>query len=116
MEGVVKAAPWVMVVLLIKAVTGALAHLGLGAFWFPFGWEYGHGLGYVISLAFALLLVALRGLSLPGLFNRTATGWQLAYYSLLVSALSSVVHFNPPALLLSAAGLYLLFQVRSYYR
>jgi hypothetical protein len=115
-EWTLKAAPWVMLFLLLVALPRLLMILGLGAALVPFGTPYAHGLGYLISLVFGLLLVALRGLSLPGLFNRTANGWRLAYYSMLASAASSVLHFNPPGVLFSLLALYLLFQVRNDYR
>lgn len=112
---VLKVAPWVMVVLLVIAASQFFGYLGGGAFWLR-GDDGAGAMRWLIYMLFALALAAFRALSLPGLFNRTATGWRLAYYAMLVGALSSILHFNLPALVLNGAFLYVLFQVRNYYR
>jgi hypothetical protein len=104
-EWVVKAAPWAFLVLLALMLPGLLGSLFSGG-------VFGHGLRFLIGL----FLLVLRALALPGLFNRTLSGWRLAYYATLVSAASSVIHFSPFALLLHAMILYLLFQARNLYR
>lgn len=102
-----------MIVLMVIAASQFLGYLGGAGFWFR---RYNGFFGAMFFALLSLALAAFRALSLPGLFNRTATGWRLAYYAMLIGALSGLLHFNLPALVLNGAFLYLLFQVRNYYR
>lgn len=83
------------------------------------------GLFFWLSLASLLLFSVLAFLAFPGLKNRKKTGWNLVFYSALASLVLSVVSlfyegggFGSFLMtgLASALGLYLLFQVRSYYK
>jgi len=115
-DGVVKVAPWVTLVSVVVSLPFLLAGLGLGMVPVITGIFGDSSLGYALSTLLLLGVVVLRGLSLPGLFNRTSTGWRLAYYATLVNAAYSLLHFRGFGLLLNGLSLYLLFQVRSYYR
>lgn len=113
-EGFVKYWPIVSLVLLILALPAILGLFGLGAL---VGAAGGVNLGiiYTTGVIFSLLTVILRGLALPGLFNRKRQGWVLSYYAQLLTILGSLVSFNIGGILLGLIFLLLLFQVRNYY-
>ncbi|WP_046244671.1 hypothetical protein [Hymenobacter terrenus] len=117
-EGFVKYFPWVAVVLLVLLLPVVLAALGLGALLSPFSFLGGldSGFSYIMVLGLSAVTLVLDILSLSGLFNRQRVGWKWAYYSQLLSILSGVFTFSVPSILMSLLFLYLLFQVRSYYK
>ena len=117
-EGFVKYFPWITVVLLVLLLPVLLMALGLGAALTPFGFlgGVGAGLGYVLSLVLAGATLVLDVLALPGLFGRRRSGWKWAYYGQLLSIISNVLTFSIFGILMGGLFLYLLFQVRSYYK
>lgn len=115
-EWIVKFGPWITLVLLILTLPLLLVAFGFGTILIPFG-----GIGYARSFGFlTLFVIAEIGLmiaALPGLFNRRMSGWQLLFYSQLVSILFNVLSGSVVGgLLFGLIALYILFQVRSLYR
>lgn len=115
-EWIVKFGPWISLVLLILSLPPLLFVLGIGTFLIPFaGVGYARGFGF-----FTLLLIVEIGLlvaALPGLFDRKMTGWNLLFYSQLVSiAVSLLTGSIVGGLLFGLISLYILFQVRPLYR
>ena len=117
-EFLARAAPWIALVLFILALGPGLYFLGVRS-----GWRWWGGEGYFVAglrlagiayLAYAALLF----LALPGLFNRRASGWSLAFYAELLSILISVVFLRNfvGGILGGLVALYLLFQVRPLFR
>ena len=117
-EGFVKYWPIVSLVLLLLSLPAILAFLGIGAAFMPVSFMGGLGTGffYTVVMVFALIGVVLRALALPGLFNRTRSGWVLSYYAQLLSILGSVLSISIIGVLIGLLFLLLLFQVRDYYR
>jgi len=118
-ELIVKVAPWITVVLMVLAVPAVLALVGIGAALSPFAFLAGPvgGLGYVFSLFLTVIAIVLEAMAIPGLFNRTRKGWQYVYWATLVGAVQNIISFNLAGLLIGTLlGLYILFQVRSYYK
>jgi hypothetical protein len=76
----------------------------------------GSGFLGIAALALSGAILVLDMLALPGLFNRKRRGWVWAYYAQLLSVLSSLLSFSLFSVLLSGAFLWLLYQVRSYYK
>jgi hypothetical protein len=95
-----------------------LALLGFGALLTPFAYlgGIGNGMMYTISMVILAVSLILEAMAIPGLFNRTRQGWNLVYYSSLISIVSSLLTFNIGSILMSVVALYFLFQVRSYYK
>ena len=115
-EWIVKYGPWIAVFFLVISLPAILFILGLGTMLVPFaGVNYATGFGYysvVLLVHFALMVAAL-----PGLFARKLSGWNLLFYSQLVSILSSLLTLNIlSAIIGGLISLYLLFQIRPLYK
>ncbi len=118
-EAVVNFAPWVTLILMILALPLVLAIFGLGAVLAPFSFLGGMhaGANYFISFGLSAVSLVMEALAIPGLFKKTQKGWYLVYYASLVGVLQNVINFNLGGLIVgSLLGLYLLFQVKSYYK
>jgi hypothetical protein len=120
-EVIVQIAPWVTLIVLIISLPAILAVFGLGTFIAGMGY-YGVALGpwYYISIAVLAVQAVIMGLSIPGLMQKSKRGWRLVYYSSLISAAHSLLFSGNLggaiwSLLGSAIGLYIIFQVKSYY-
>lgn len=138
-DGLVKIAPWLS---LAGAVLGVLSAINLwrSAHYVSEWIDYANrvsasfggpthttklGLFFWLSLISLLVFSLLSLLAFPGLKNHKKTGWNLMFYSALASAVLAIVSLfysgaGFGSFLLSALGtllgLYLLFQVRSYYK
>ena len=89
--------------------------LGLGAILIPFG-GVGYASGFGVLTLFVIVELGLMIAALPGLFARKMAGWQLLFYSQLVSIAYYVLsgHIDS-GLLFGLISLYILFQVRPLY-
>lgn len=118
-EAIVKAAPWITLVLLVLSLPAVLVLFGIGTVLSPFSFLGGanNGLLYILSLVLFAASWVLEALALPGLFKRARKGWNFVFYSTLVSTLSNVLSFNLSSLILGTLiPLYILFQIKSYYK
>lgn len=112
-ELIVKYGPYVSVVVLLVSL------LGLGALFSPLamlgGVQYGYG--NFISIIIAIATLVLSGLSIPGLLKRSISGWRLAWYSALVSAVGALLSRDIFGLVLGLLiSMYVLYQIKSYYK
>lgn len=82
------------------------------------------GVMFWLSIASIVIVAILSLLAFPGLKERKKVGWNLMFYALLVNIAHSVVTLFDDGdnlgafimtVLFSLAGLYVLFQLRSYY-
>lgn len=106
-EIIVKFAPYVSIV---AVVMSALGLLSLNFIFIGTAFSSLSILVWIISLIF-------EGLSIPGLFSRKISGWNFVFYGVLTSALYFLITFNLVNLVIgSAISLYLIFQVKSYYK
>ena|SRR3990167_1203147 len=118
-EIIVKIAPWITLVVLILTLPLILAVLGLGALLAPLSFLGGvtTGTGYIVTLIFSGAQLVLEGLAIPGLFKRSKGAWNLVFYASLIGAVQNIVTFNVGGLLIgSLLSLYILFQIREYYK
>lgn len=123
-EFLVKFAPWMAVIGVVISVPAILALLGLSAFVVPLGFLGGAltgrpfmGVGYILSVAFLVVMVILEAMSISGLSKRSMGGWRLAYYSVLLSGVQNLVSFNLGGLVIGTLlGLYFLYQIKSHYK
>jgi hypothetical protein len=115
-EWIVQYGPWIVIVLLVLSLPALLVVLGLGTALMPLaGVAYATGFGY---LALGLVLqLGLTIASLPGLFARRMSGWNLLFYARLVGLAFSLLAGNIISALVGALiSLYILFQVRPLYK
>jgi hypothetical protein len=113
-KAIVQYGPWIELILLILSLPLLLLALGLTAAFLPFAAVGAPGIG----LAWVALLaqIVLQVIALPGLFARKRQGWDFAFYAVGVGLISSVLYGNLLNAIVSAViGMYILFQVRSYY-
>jgi len=118
---IVSVVPWLALIFGILGVIGLLAAGGIGiiASVLTFGLALPILIQVLISLTSAVLLL----LSFNGLKAQTRRGWNLAFYSLVVSIAGAVVGialggmYNITGTVIGALiGFYLMFEIRSYYK
>ena len=116
-ELITKALPWLVLILVLTAIPGTLAALGLGAIATPF-WILGGGRNFIWMIAFLLSLaqIVLMAMALPALFSNGKKGWQFLFYSSLLSLLSSLLFVSLGNLVIVGISFYLLYQVKSSYK
>jgi hypothetical protein len=115
-EWIVKYGPWITVILLIFFLPALLVVLGIGAAFVPFaGVGYATGFGYAAVLL--LVQIGLMLVALPGLFARKMTGWNMLFYSRIVSFVATLLMGAIISALVGALiGFYILFQIRPLYK
>ena len=113
-EAIVKYVPWINLVFMVLLLPVVLAVLGLGALFTPI--SFLGGLGGGLTLIFTIAILVLRALALPGLFNRKRSGWVFSYYGDLINIILNILSFSIMGLLFDVVFLFVLFQVRSYYK
>ncbi len=118
---IVDFAPWIEIIGVIATIPGITALWGFNAMMYgtPYGGYMAARSGFNFTLPAIFLIVAfvLMLLSIPGLFKRSKMGWNYAYYSVLVNAIYSLLTMQLLGMVVgSGISLYLLFQVKSYYK
>ncbi|MFA6521327.1 MAG: chromate transporter [Candidatus Gracilibacteria bacterium] len=127
-EKIVAAAPWIDLFLIVISIPLLLVLLGLNFAFFSFPWGmmgspmmgahmYGgvySGWGIVNIVLFAVL--ALEILAMPGLFKRKKISWKLLMYASLITVVENILFFSIGGIVGGIIGLYLLFQVKEYYK
>ncbi len=119
-EFIVKFGPWITLILMLLAIPVVLMALGLTALLAPFAMIFGGvraSMFAVIHGIIALVALVLEAMALPGLFARSKKGWYLVYYSALVSAIGQLLGGEIFGMLIGLAiSLYILFEVKEYYK
>ncbi len=120
-EVIVNLAPWLEIVGLVLMVPGMFAMFGINAM--MYGTPYGgymmarSGFNYSLPAIFLIASFVLTLLAIPGLFNKTKMGWNYVFYSMLATALYSFLSGQLFGFVVGTIiSLYLLFQVKSYYK
>jgi hypothetical protein len=118
---IVMIAPWMVIIGIALSIPALFGIFGLGAMMSAsqLGAAMGMALGpaYYASLVLLVIIVVLDIMALPGLFAKTKRGWDLIFYSSLVSLVSSLVTMNIAGFIIGGLiSFYLLFQVREYYK
>ena len=123
-EFIVKYGPWISLVLLIIAAVTIIPllvlALGLTVVTLPFqaaaGTVHTTGMGYV-QILIGLVTMVMQGIAIPALLKRKLSGWRMIYYASLLSALGSLLSLNIVSLIIGLAiSMYILFQIREYYK
>lgn len=120
-ETVVNISPWIA---LIFGILGIVSLLGVGSIGLGVSmFAYGFGMTMFIHLAIALLSSVLLLMAYPGLKAKTKKGWNMVFYSEVVSVVGGVVGIafwgaeGIFGVVISALiGFWLLFEIHSYYK
>lgn len=118
-EAIVKFGPWISLILIVMSAPLVLAFLGLGTALMPLSYLGGlqAGLGYTVSMVLTLIMLVVEAIALPGLFKRQKGAWNLMFYATLIGALQNLVSFNLGGLIVGTLlSLYILFQIKTYYK
>ncbi len=120
-EFLVKAAPWLAILGVVLSIPALFAILGLSAMFYSIP-MMGYGLyrvsgGFSLAVIFLVITAVLELLSIPGLMKRKMAGWNFLYYATWVNAIYSLLNYDLVGMIVGLLiSLYLLFQVKSYYK
>lgn len=110
-------APWFALITVIFGIPAIVAAFGVTAFVTPFAIVAGARTGsFWFYWLLSLVQIGLSGLAIKPLFARAMRGWQLMFYSQLLSLVSSLFHFNVLNLALTVLSFYLLYQMKKSYK
>ena len=124
---IVQYGPWITLVIAVLMLPAVLAVLGLSAFVGSLGAYYGANIGlfYWLSIVALVIQIAIMLISVPMLLKRQRQGWLLIFYADIASFTYSLLgSLSSPysmvggvlgALISVVIGMYILFQIRSYY-
>ncbi len=117
-EIIVRYCPWASVLLIVMCLPTLFMALGLWSILAPFAYlGYTYHYGYDITWWISIVSTGLSIWALPGLFKRRMMSWKLLFYSSLVMGLYYLLSFNLGGLVIGTGlSLYILFQVKSYYK
>ena len=123
-EFIVKFGPWITLVLLILAaiviVPLALIAFGLTAVTLPYSAATGYASNSVmgfVQIIIGVVVLVMEAVAIPKLLKRQLSGWKLVYWASLLSAVSSLISLQVVSLILGLViGMYILFQIREYYK
>ncbi len=118
-EVIVKITPWIALVFGVLGVLASLAAVGLLTFLAPFvalGGGIGTATNGIIGSVLALVSSALLLAAFPGTKANKMSGWNMLFYSEVVSLVASVVAISVGGVIGNLIGFYILFQIKSYYK
>ncbi len=118
-EAIVKYGPWITLVLLVLALPAILFAFGLGTILAPFAFlgGIGSGVNFGVGLVFSAVVLVVEAIAIPGLFKRSMSAWRLMFYATLLGGVQNLISFNLGGLVIGTlVSLYILFQIRSYYK
>lgn len=118
-ESIVKYSPYLTLLLILISFPAILTALGIGAMFAPVAYMGGIRTGFSFSFGWLTLLasIILEILAVKGLFKRQLSAWKLVYYATLLNGLYNLFRFDLGGLIIGTGiSLYILYQVKSYYK
>ena len=118
-EIIVKFSPWLALIFFVLSLPAILFALGIGTIFTPFSYLGGlrAGMSYTIGMIFTAAILVIEAMAIPGLFKRSLSAWKLLFYASLLSGIQALISFNLGGLIIGMGlSLYVLFQVKSYYK
>lgn len=120
---IVSVAPWLALIFGVLAILGGVAAFGLLSVVTPFTAVAGVG-AYAVTGLLGTLVLLVQGvielLAFLPLKARKVRGWNLIFWSLILSVLSSVLYLRVfgvvSAVFWALVGYYFLYQIKSYYK
>lgn len=117
-EVLVQIAPWISLIFGVLGVLGALALFGVSIVATPFmamGGIHQSGL-YIVAAIVSLVSSVLLLIAFPGLNKRKMQGWKYLFWSELAGLVGAVISLSPIGVVFSLVWIYVLFQMKSYYK
>ena len=110
----VQLAPWLSLIFGVFGIITGLGALGLS----PLALLGGIDASFMVLATGIVSIVArvIMLLAYPKLVKRQYKGWELLFWSEIISAISAIIMLYVGAVLGILIGLYLLFQIKSYYK
>lgn len=120
---IVNIAPWLSLIFGVLSILVGVSAFGFLAVLSPFAAVSGAG-AYAITGLLSSVVLLVEGVimvvAFPSLKNRAMKGWNLLFWSLVLSVVSSVLSLNVYGVVQSVVGAligyYFLYQMKSYYR
>jgi len=120
---IVSVSPWLALIFGILAIIFGISSFGTFSFVSPFAVVAGVG-GYALTALLSTIVLLAQGvielMAFSPLRRREIRGWNLLFYSIILSVASSIVTLNVFSVLNSLIGVligyYILYQVKSYYK
>jgi len=120
---IVSVSPWLALIFGILAVMGGITVFGAFSTISPFAAIAGVR-GYAFTALFSTAILLVQGiielLAFLPLKARKVKGWNLMFYSLILSVVSSIIALSIQsvlnALIGGLIGYYILYQIKSYYK
>jgi hypothetical protein len=120
---IVSVSPWLALIFGVLAIFAGINAFGALSFLSPFATIAGvRGFEFIAIISTVILLIqgVIELLAFSPLKARNVRGWNLLYYSLVLSVVSSVVTLGVYNILSSIVGAligyYFLYQIKSYYK
>ncbi|SEI77886.1 hypothetical protein SAMN04487995_2170 [Dyadobacter koreensis] len=116
-EFLVKYGPYFILVAAVFMLFGLLAAFGIGTAAIGIGVvAYGSGFMMYIGLLIAAIIAIIYLMAFSPLRARKKAGWNLMYYALILSLLSSLIQLALLSVLIGGVlGFWVLFQIRDKY-
>lgn len=118
-KGLAGAMPWIALIFGILGVVTGIAGFGMLTATSPFTAMYfgtGREMSIIISSLIGLLGSVLLLISFPGVKAYKMSGWKFLFYSQIVWIISSVFTISLGGIIGDLIGLYLIFQIKKYYK
>jgi len=115
---IVKILPYLSLLALVVMIPMVLSLVGLTML-SPFAYMGGlrAGIGYSVSIIFALITGVLAIIIIPGLFKKEKKAWKVMYWISLINAVSSLLKMDLGGLVIGTGlSWYVLFQIKEYYK
>lgn len=118
-EFIVSITPWLALILGIIGVIGSLSAFGLSTVFSPLillGGGVKAATGLIAVAVISLIASVLMVVAVPSLFKKKAPGWTLLFWSEILGILSAIVSLSLGSLIFPLIWLYVLFQIKPYYK
>lgn len=116
-EKIVAIVPWIDLLLLVFFLPVLLMLLGLSSVLYSFNGAMGaYTGGWGLATVLSIVSFGLEIFALPGLFKRKKYAWNLLMYSSLLVIVENVLFFSLGGIVGAIIGLYVLFQIKDYYK
>jgi len=113
---IVKFLPWLILVSVALSFPGILAGMGIGLIASPFVFLSQKGGLHIIRFLISIAQFVFSALAISYLFKVKKKGWQLLYWSMLLSLVGAVLYFSGLGVLITGLELYFLYQIKSSYK